>query len=87
MAQDAYARAIRPVHTASDGDTIFAIALDTVNTESSTWNMPSVNMNLLGVMAVNAMEDAIVSAGTSAETLLGTEGRASMTDVEFTQPK
>ena len=49
--------------------------------------MPSVNMNLLGVMAVNAMEDAIVSAGTSAETLLGTEGRASMTDVEFTQPK
>ena len=78
MAQDAYARAIRPTHTASDGDTIFAMALGGVESTSTTWNRVDVNMNLLGVMAVNAMQSAIVSAGSNAETLLGIPGAASL---------
>ena len=86
MAHDGFARAIHPVHTASDGDTIFTIALGDVVTSDTTWDMESVNMNLLGVMAVNAMENAIVNAGESAETLLGVEGRASMENIQLKQP-
>lgn len=64
MTQDAYARAIRPVHTVSDGDTIFAMATGEVEA----------NMNLIGVMAVKAMEQAIVSGVKSAKTLKGVPG-------------
>ena len=64
MAQDAYARAIRPVHTLNDGDTIFAMATGDVEA----------NMDLLAVMAVKAMERAIVSGVTHAETLHGVPG-------------
>ncbi len=77
MAQDGYARAIRPTHTASDGDTIFAMALGGAQSTAATWNRADANMNLLGVMAVKAMEAAIVSAGKSSETLLGIQGAAS----------
>jgi L-aminopeptidase/D-esterase-like protein len=64
MAQDAYARAIRPVHTVNDGDTIFAMATGEV----------AANMDLLGVMAVKAMEQAIVSGVKNARTLHGVPG-------------
>jgi len=57
MTQDAYARVIRPVHTVNDGDTIFTMATGEVETD----------MNLLGVMAVKAMEQAIVSGVKSAK--------------------
>jgi L-aminopeptidase/D-esterase-like protein len=86
MAQDGYARAIRPTHTASDGDTVFAMALGGVESSSKTWNRVDVNMNLLGVLAVNAMEAAIVSAGQNAETLLGVQGAASL-KTQPAQPK
>lgn len=85
MAQDGYARAIRPTHTASDGDTIFAMALGGVESKSTTWNRVDANMNLLGVMAVNAMQSAIVSAAINAETLLGVRGAASL-EIQPAQP-
>ena len=50
MAQDALARTIRPVHTSNDGDTVFAMATGEV--EAAT--------DLVGVMAVKALEQAIV---------------------------
>ena len=64
MAQDGYARAIRPVHTINDGDTIFAMATGEVDA----------NLDLLAVMAVKAMEQAIVSSVKNAETLNGVPG-------------
>jgi L-aminopeptidase/D-esterase-like protein len=77
MAHDGYARAIRPTHTASDGDTIFALALGTVDSRSLVWKNEQANMNLLGVLSVNAMQRAIVSAVSNAETLMGVQGAAS----------
>ncbi len=78
MAQDGFARTIKPVHTASDGDTVFAMSLGGVSSTTTTWNSVDVNMNLLGVMAVKAMERAIVSAGANATNLLGVKGAASI---------
>jgi L-aminopeptidase/D-esterase-like protein len=77
MAQDGFARAIKPTHTASDGDTIFVLSLEGVESKSMIWRNVEVNMNLLGVLAVNAMQTAIVNAVTNAETLLGVQGAAS----------
>jgi len=62
--------------TVSEGDTIFAIALGGVESAAETWNRVGVNMNLLGVMAVNAMQSAIISSVKNAETLLGRLGVA-----------
>lgn len=86
MAQDGFARSIRPVHTASDGDTVFALSIGSISSTSSTWNRVDTNMNLLGVLAVNAMQNAIVSAGRNAETLLGVTGLASL-EKNFEQPQ
>ncbi|MDR2179611.1 MAG: P1 family peptidase [Synergistaceae bacterium] len=77
MAQDGLARAIKPTHTASDGDTIFALSLGGVESKSMIWRNVEVNMNLLGVLAVNAMQTAIVNAVANAETLLDVKGAAS----------
>jgi len=66
MTHDAYARVIRPVHTVNDGDTIFAMATGEVNA----------NLDLLGVIAVKAMEQAIVNGVKNAETLNGVPGTA-----------
>lgn len=52
MAQNALARRIKPVHTAIDGDTVFAL---------STNKIPA-DMNLAGSMAVEALEQAIINA-------------------------
>ena len=54
--QDAYARTISPVHTMSDGDTIFALA--TLEVEAS--------MNVIGTLAVAVMAEAVVRAATQA---------------------
>ena len=74
MAHDGYARAIEPTHTPSDGDCIFAMATGTTTTTSTTWDVVSANMSLLGVLAVNAMERAIVSACYNAETVVDADG-------------
>ena len=74
MAHDGYARAIEPTHTPSDGDCIFAMATGTTTTTSTTWDVVSANMSLLGVFAVNAMERAIVSACYNAESVTDSAG-------------
>lgn len=61
MAHNGYARCIRPVHTSNDGDTIFAMASNKVKADQ----------DLVGIMAVRAMEQAIVNAGTKADSAYG----------------
>jgi len=58
MAADGYARAISPVHTPGDGDTIFSAA-------TGTWDGQA-NYGLIGSLAAEAMADAIVRAATQA---------------------
>jgi L-aminopeptidase/D-esterase-like protein len=63
MAQDGYARAISPIHTQADGDTIFAVATGSFQGE--------VNPSMIGALAADAMADAIVRAATEATALGG----------------
>jgi L-aminopeptidase/D-esterase-like protein len=63
MAHDGYARAISPVHTPGDGDTIFALATGTLAGEA--------NASLVGALAAEVMADAIVRAATQATGLPG----------------
>ncbi len=65
---DAYARAIKPVHTANDGDTVFTFA-------SREAEAP---FDLVAVLATEAMQKAIVSAVRSAK---GAFGLAAARDV------
>jgi L-aminopeptidase/D-esterase-like protein len=58
MAHDGYARAISPVHTPGDGDTIFSLA-------TGTWDGQA-NYGTIGALAAEAMADAIVRAATQA---------------------
>lgn len=53
MAHDGFARAINPVHTMFDGDIIFTLA---------TGVHPVSNVNLIGIMAAETIERAIVRA-------------------------
>ena len=63
MAHDGYARAISPVHTPGDGDTIFSLA-------TGAWtNEP--NLTMIGALAAEAMSDAIVRAVTQNQGLAG----------------
>ncbi len=66
MTHDAYARAIKPVHTLGDGDTIFTLASG--RTQADT--------DLVGVIATEAMEEAIRNAVLSAKSLGGFTGLA-----------
>lgn len=68
MAQNALARTIRPVHTPSDGDTVFTM----------TSNVVPADLTLVSVMAVKALEQAIVQACTSAEAAYGLPSYASL---------
>ena len=54
MAHDGFARAINPVHTMTDGDTIFALATGAAGR--------SANVTLLGALAAEVMATAIVRA-------------------------
>jgi L-aminopeptidase/D-esterase-like protein len=63
MAHDGFARAISPVHTPGDGDTIFALATGTLPGEG--------NAGLVGALAAEVMADAIVRAATQATGLTG----------------
>jgi L-aminopeptidase/D-esterase-like protein len=58
MAHDGLARAISPVHTPGDGDTIFSAA-------TGTWD-GVVNYGQIGALAAEAMADAVVRAATQA---------------------
>lgn len=61
MAHNGYARAIRPVHTNADGDSIYALSLG---------DLPS-DVNVVGVLAALAMEKAIARAAHAAESAYG----------------
>ena len=66
MAHDGYARAISPVHTPGDGDTIFAIATGTAAGE-----VEDGRMGIIGALAAEVMADAIVRAATQATSAAG----------------
>lgn len=57
MAHNGFARAINPIHTFADGDTIFTVATNEVDGQ----------VNLIGTMAAEAMSKAIINAVKSAE--------------------
>jgi len=63
MAHDGYARAINPVHTMTDGDTIFALATGTSG--------QSANLTLIGALGAEMMARAIVRAARAATRLSG----------------
>ena len=63
MAHDGYARAISPVHTPGDGDTIFSLA-------TGAWD-GTANYGQVGALAAEAMADAIVRAATQATSSQG----------------
>lgn len=63
MAHDGYARAISPVHTPGDGDTIFSLATGTWTGEANYGNV--------GALAAEAMADAIVRAAVAATSSQG----------------
>jgi L-aminopeptidase/D-esterase-like protein len=63
MAHDGYARAISPIHTQADGDTIFSVATGSFEGQ--------VNLSMIGALAADAMADAIVRAATEATSLGG----------------
>lgn len=63
MAHDGLARAINPVHTAADGDTIFALA-----TGKST---KAGNVTLIGALAAEAMSRAVIRAVRAARGIAG----------------
>ena len=63
MAADGYARAISPVHTPGDGDTVFSLA-------TGTWNGQA-NYGQVGALAAEAMADAIVRAAAMARSSNG----------------
>ena len=52
MAQDGYARSIRPVHTSADGDSIYAVSLGDV----------AADMDMVGALGAKVMSKAILRA-------------------------
>ncbi len=61
MAQDGFARCIRPVHTSADGDSIYAVSVGELEADQ----------DLVGVLAAEVMSEAILRAVRSAETAGG----------------
>jgi L-aminopeptidase/D-esterase-like protein len=61
MAHNGYARTIRPAHTLFDGDTIFALGTGQVGAD----------INVVGVLAARAVEQAVLRAVTQASSLAG----------------
>jgi L-aminopeptidase/D-esterase-like protein len=68
MAQNGYARAMRPAHSMCDADSIFALATGHVDADSS----------LLGLLSAWVVERAIVSAVKKARPLFGPNCRADL---------
>lgn len=70
MAHDGLARTINPVHTAADGDTIFALATG----KSSA----AANVTLIGALAAEAMAQAVVRAVRASRGIAGLPSAAEM---------
>lgn len=64
MAHDGFARAINPIHTMYDGDTIFCMSTGSVESDPST----------IGALAAEVMAEAIVNAVKNAESAFGIPG-------------
>lgn len=64
MTHNGYARAIRPVHTTADGDSIYALSLGDVKGD----------VNVVGALAARAMERAILRAVKTARSAYGLMG-------------
>lgn len=73
MAHDGIARAVRPVHTMFDGDTVFSLAtgeLDpAVLKQQAAWGNMAANVNKVGAAAADALSRAIVHALLNAQTV------------------
>jgi L-aminopeptidase/D-esterase-like protein len=65
MAQDGFARAIRPVHTPFDGDTVFVLATGKIPLSK----MPPIDIARLGMMAADCVARAIARGVYAAESL------------------
>lgn len=61
MAQNGFARTMRPAHSMVDGDTIFAMATGPVEAD----------LNVVGLLAARVMERAVIAAVEKAEPLYG----------------
>ena len=68
MTHNGYARAIRPVHTTADGDSIYGLSTGTLTGD----------VNVVGVMAAYAMEHAIIRAVKEAKTAYGFKALADL---------
>ena len=61
MAHDGFARAIRPVHTSADGDSIYALSVGELEADR----------DLVGTLAAEVTAKAVVRAVMSAESAYG----------------
>ena len=61
MARDGYARAIRPVHTSVDGDSVYAVSLGEIQAD----------IDLVGALGANVMAEAILRAEKNAKSAYG----------------
>ncbi len=61
MTHNGYARAIRPVHTSADGDSIYAVSVGNV----------AADLDLVGTLAADVMSEAILRAATSCDSEYG----------------
>lgn len=61
LAHNGYARAIRPVHTSADGDSIYALSTGSIKAD----------MDMVGTLAADVMAEAIAAAAKSAESAYG----------------
>ena len=64
MTHNGFARAIRPVHTMADGDSIYAVSTGSVTAD----------INAVGTLAALVMEQAILRAVRSAKSMGGLPG-------------
>ena len=72
MAHNGYARAIDPVHTSADGDSIYAMSVGEVRAD----------MDMLGTLAARVMAEAVVKAVKNAESMYGYK---SAKDLDFAE--
>ncbi len=70
MVHDAYARAIKPVHTINDGDTIFTVATGELAADPVDAGSQAI-VDTVAVLGTRAMERAIRNAVMRAEPLCG----------------
>ncbi|NLV24406.1 MAG: P1 family peptidase [Deltaproteobacteria bacterium] len=72
MAQNGYARTLRPAHTLVDGDTVFAMATGVVEAD----------VNVVGLLAARVMERAVVAAVKNSRSLFGVKSWADLKRAE-----